>query len=280
MPLYPHRIDFLDLPWFGYPASEKGGNRPAAVVHHIAEGSFETLCSRAFWQTRNGGRGGSVHFAVAKDGRVAQLVDTADAAYGNGIVNLPTWPGVALGNPNEFTVSIEHEGFTGDPWPAAMREASLELTAWILETHGLEPGPDTVIGHYRIDAINRPNCPGSGWPIDYLLEGLRLMYNPTPEERSAIAWFTANRGKISRAIEFLEANQGALAPYALAARKAKFTQAFDGESLDDGVSRGITREIRRLRHAQRPWPESAGQALPANIDAADVAPEDDPSAVV
>lgn len=176
----------LRLPWFGYPSGAEGGNDVRAVVHHIASGWWSTLIDPAFWQTRNGGSGGSVHFAVSLAGEVVQFVDTADAAYGNGIVLNPSWPLVSLGNPNEHTVSIEHEGLTGEPWSQPMYAASLALTRWILKAYGLTAGPDTLIGHYRIDSVNRAQCPGSSWPIARYLTDL-LEVDMTPDEVRAIA---------------------------------------------------------------------------------------------
>ncbi len=188
MPFYEKAIQ-IQLPWFGYGQGVKGqvrSNGLAAVVHHIAEGSFSTLCSRDFWGTRNGGSGGSVHFGVAKDGRVVQLVDIWDAAYGNGLIANPSWPWIAAHpgvNPNLATVSIEHEGFTGDPWPEAQVQATTELTRWILKWFGVKATTDTVIGHYRIDSVNRALCPGTGWPRDRIIAALN-------EEEDDLAGFS------------------------------------------------------------------------------------------
>lgn len=228
MSWYPYNDVVVPLPWFGYPAGEKGGNNILAVVHHIAEGGWSTLINRDFWASRNGGSGGSVHFAVSKTGQVAQFVDIADSAYGNGIVANPTWKYATPGNPNEKTVSIEHEGFTGEPWPEAQYQASLKLTDWILGRALLRATPDTVIGHYRIDSVNRANCPGSGWPVARMLAELNAEEDElTDDEKAALAW--------------LMANKGALSPLVLAAQRSGFTAANDTPASDDAVSRGIRR---------------------------------------
>lgn len=143
-------------------------NEPIAVVHHIAEGYWSTLTDPGFWSSR----GSSVHFAVSKAGEVAQLVPLSGAAWGNGLVQNPSWPLLTPENPNKYTVSIEHEGFTGQPWPAEQVAATIRLTAWILDGIGAVAGVDTVIGHYRIDSVDRRNCPGSGWPVTDILEQL------------------------------------------------------------------------------------------------------------
>ena len=211
---------------FGYPQGTKGGNRPIAVVHHIAEGYWGTLTNPGFWESPH--KRGSVHFAVSFAGEVAQFVDTDDAAWGNGIVKNPTWPPALSGNPNEKTVSIEHEGFTGVTWPEAQYQASKRLTRWILETHGLDAGTDTIIGHYRIDGVNRANCPGSGWPVARMLAELNTEEDElTDDEKAALAWLVQNKG--------------ALSPLVLAAQRSGFTAANDTPATDDAVSRGIRR---------------------------------------
>lgn len=225
---YPAADVVVPLPYFGYPAGEKGGNNILAVVHHIAEGHWATLINPDFWASRNGGTGGSVHFAVSKSGQVAQFVDIWDAAYGNGIVKNPTWPPALNGNPNEKTVSIEHEGFTGEAWPEAQYQASLKLTDWILGRALIRATPDTVIGHYRIDSVNRANCPGSGWPVARMLAELNTEEDElTDDEKAALAWLVQNKG--------------ALSPLVLAAQRSGFTAANDTPATDDAVSRGIRR---------------------------------------
>lgn len=228
MSWYPEATQ-VPLPYYGYPRGEKGGNNILAVVHHIAEGHWATLIDPGFWATRNGGTGGSVHFAVSLTGEVVQFVDIADAAYGNGIVLNPSWKYATPGNPNEKTVSIEHEGFTGEPWPEAMYQASKQLTNWILGRALIPANTDTVIGHYRIDSVNRAQCPGSGWPIARMLAELNGTEEDemTDDERAALAWLVANKG--------------ALSPLVLAAQRSGFTAANDTPATDDAVSRGIRR---------------------------------------
>lgn len=213
---------------FGYPQGARGGNRPIAVVHHIAEGYWGTLTNPGFWESPY--KRGSVHFAVSFSGEVAQFVDTDDAAWGNGIVKNPTWPPALSGNPNEKTVSIEHEGFTGVPWPEAQYQASKRLTRWILATHGLDAGADTIIGHYRIDGVNRLLCPGKAWPLERMLTDL----NTEHEEDELLAEY-------KDVLDWIKSNKGALSPYVLAARTAGFDGEHDTKAKDDDVSRGIRR---------------------------------------
>jgi hypothetical protein len=119
-------------------------------------------------------------------------VKVEDAAWGNGHMREPDlsipwlrfcWENGI--NPNLKTISIEHEGFTGDPWPEAMYQASLALSVWLVDTyhfrHFLVALDHRFIGHYRIDSVTRANDPGAGWPRTRLFQDLgRLedMYVP------------------------------------------------------------------------------------------------------
>lgn len=180
----------IPLPATAYWPAE---NTPIAVVHHIAEGYWTTLTDPGFWIAR----GSSVHFAISRGGEVAQLVPLSGAAWGNGWVREPTWPLLEPGtNPNRYTISIEHEGFTGKPWTSLQIAASADLTIWLLGRILQQP-PDHlhVIGHCEIDSITRANCPGTAWPQDEILES-RLPRAPfTPSQRQAVARIAAREAR-------------------------------------------------------------------------------------
>jgi len=164
-------IRWIGSPNFGYPDGRHGQNQPQAIVYHIAQGSLAGIDA---W-FNNPRSNASTHFAVSKTGAIHQYIAVEDAAWGNGVMNRPDlaipWlrdcyeNGI---NPNLRTISIEHEGFTGDPWPEAMYRSSLALTVWLIDKYHLRNFlvvPDHgFIGHYRIDSVNRARCPGTGWP--------------------------------------------------------------------------------------------------------------------
>ena len=96
-----------------------------------------------------------------------------DAAWGNGQVRRPTWPLLIEGvNPNLYTISIEHEGYTGEPWTEDMFQADLWLLRRIAQRWNIPFDRDHIIGHYRIDSVNRARCPGTGLPWDRLFAEL------------------------------------------------------------------------------------------------------------
>lgn|GEM_PF-2043324 len=113
------------------------------------------------------------HFGVGKNGEIHQYVDLSCPAWANGGVNKPDWPLLQDGvNPNYYTVSIEHEGNSGDAMPEAQYQATLALHRWLIESLGIPVTRDNIIGHYRIDSVNKSNCPGLGFPWERLLKDL------------------------------------------------------------------------------------------------------------
>lgn len=140
--------------WYG-PTPNEGPKMGEwrGVVIHIAEGYYEGTIA---WQL-NPVSDVSSHFIVAKDGRIAQMVDTSIAAWtqrdGNG-----EW------------LSIENEGFV----PSALTSAQIEANAAILARAHREYGVPLQVttsptgrglGHHSMGAENGFNwghsqCPG------------------------------------------------------------------------------------------------------------------------
>ncbi len=157
---------------YGYPDGTKGRNgyRPIAVVLHIAEG---TLAGCDAWFNSPNNVGSSTHYAIGKSGEIHQYVDENDAAWGNGQVKKPNWPLlIDEVNPNLYTISIEHEGHSGEPWTEPMFQADLWLIGQICQRWEIPIDKDHIIGHYRIDSVSRARCPGAGLPWDRLLAEL------------------------------------------------------------------------------------------------------------
>lgn len=162
----------ITSPNYGLPRGTSGrnGRKVIAIVDHIMSG---TLAGTDSW-FQNPASQASAHFGVGKNGDIRQYVDINNVAWANGGVNKPSWPLLITGvNPNYYTVSIEHEGQSGDVMPEAQYQATLALHRWLCDVFGIAPGPDTVIGHYRIDSVSRAGCPGSGFPWARLFSDLK-----------------------------------------------------------------------------------------------------------
>jgi N-acetyl-anhydromuramyl-L-alanine amidase AmpD len=171
-----------------YPDAEKfettklypGNQGRRAVVMHIVEGSYSGAIR--WLQDAQINPNSSAHFVLAKDGRVAQLVSVNNGAWANGLkwnadanepnggywtnargVRVkPSWKDIVPGqNPNYYTISVEHEGFYQEAWTPEMYEANNKLLVWLAKEFDLWWVPlRNLIGHYAIDNVDRPNCPG------------------------------------------------------------------------------------------------------------------------
>ena len=121
----------------------------------------------------------SAHYGIAKDGRIWQFVDPHNTAWANGIVSEPDtsikWLAVAVRdgvNPNYLTISIEHEGNSGEPMPETQYLSSLALHRSLVKAYALNPDSQHIIRHSQIDSINRLVCPGPSFPMERLLKEL------------------------------------------------------------------------------------------------------------
>jgi len=149
----------------------RAGQKVRAIVLHIAAGPL----SAVFPTFNNPARQASAHFCIGTDGAIEQYVAVNDTAYANGLswvnnqwqnargkVVQPTWQDLApKTNPNLYTVSIEHAGQSDEVWTEAMYDANNRLLVWLAEQFDLALVPHrTLIGHYEIDPVDKPNCPG------------------------------------------------------------------------------------------------------------------------
>lgn len=173
--------DYAGAEWFPSPnKSGRGGLQPVAIVDHIAQGY------RAGMRSVVTDGGVSAHYLVCRSGEVEQYVAEAEAAWGNGLdfsrgydayksdLSIP-WLKRCYDekiNPNRLTISIEHEGFSGEPLTSEQLAASIALHRDICRRWGICPNGQTVIGHYRIDAVSRGRDPGDRFPWAALLDAL------------------------------------------------------------------------------------------------------------
>lgn len=175
------QITWIGSPYFGYPrgASGRGDYKVIALVDHIMDGS---LAGTDAWFNSPDNDGVSAHFGIGKSGEIHQYVKITDVARHAGNVREPSW--VLLNpaaNPNWYTIGIEHEGHPGEEMPEAQFQASIALHKWLGYIFGLTFNQDTVIGHYRIDSVQRSNCPGPTFPWDRLFKTLALPNPPFPD---------------------------------------------------------------------------------------------------
>ena len=169
-------IDHIGTTMYGYTDVPPETMKPIAVINHIMQGYARTMIE---WATNNSVQK-SAHFIIDREGNITQTVSIYSPAWHAGRTAKESWKSFPGGNPNKYTVGIEHEGFSVDPgygydyiydgsWPEAMMDASAKVHKWILGELGLEANDQTVIGHFETDAVSRANDPGPQWSREDLL---------------------------------------------------------------------------------------------------------------
>lgn len=148
-----------------------GDYAPEAVVWHISEGSEESGVS---WLT-NPASNASSNYLIGRTGTIHELVNPEagqqGAAWANGDVQHPDLSNPLIAawvrdriNPNRRTISIELAGFTSrgnaGSLMIAQADALMRLTAWLCDRFGIAPDRDHILGHYQLNAVTRPDCPG------------------------------------------------------------------------------------------------------------------------
>ena len=167
------------------------GHKPDMIVSDITEGNFDGAVT---WLCNPASKASS-HFVVAKDGRITQLVDLKDAAWINGTsVDIDKDPKRHYSkstlaqvrdrktNANYYTIGIEHEGFSKDG-QGKLTDIQLQATIWlhkyiikeVKRLYGVDINLDreAIVGHYQINPITKPNCPGQYFQWDKLIEALK-----------------------------------------------------------------------------------------------------------
>lgn len=170
----------------------KGYSDRVGFCDHTAGGFYSTLERWQFWNDPNGDGNTSdavsVHFAIARDGRILQVLNIFDTAFAQGITNLPnTWPPydqMGRRNPNLYLISTEHEDaetvngqthfIPGSEWTPEQYAADLAVKRWCIEEVKrvtgrdlMRFGYDSLSGHYQFDPVNRAFCPGQFWKDVY-----------------------------------------------------------------------------------------------------------------
>jgi hypothetical protein len=171
-------------------------------VLHIAQGGASGSIG---WLTNPASQVSS-HFFITKSGQIYQLVAITDTAWANGLrwagqwltptgkPVKPRWPEIIRGkNPNGYTISIEHEGKSGESLTQAMVEAQNKLLIWIaqqLDWSTYAAGKN-LIGHGDINPVDKPFCPGKAFDLGIIAirasQGLAPTADRITEDASIIA---------------------------------------------------------------------------------------------
>lgn len=161
----------MEIEWAASPNFSKGrnGKKIIAIVNHITAGAFPGCLS---WM-RNPQAKASAHYLITRQGKIYQMVRDEDTSWHAGMVNKPNWSLYDGTNPNRYTIGIEHECLSGGLLTEAQYKATVELHKMLIAKYNIPIDKDHIIGHYRIDSVNRPNCPGPSFPWGRLFSDLK-----------------------------------------------------------------------------------------------------------
>lgn len=209
-----------------YIVRDEGLMRPYVVVDHIMQGFQVTMDRWAIDRELPV----IVQFSTSRVGRKVQYQSIYTEGVHVSAINSPTSGRVrTLGaiphrGANPYSIGIENEGFSVDPgysydyiysranpWPEAMVEANIEIKRWIFEqadTNLGVPSRESIIGHYEVDARNRPDDPAaaadrSTWPVDRMIAALAPQQEEAPvaytaAQRQWLDYFTGDGAHLTR----------------------------------------------------------------------------------
>ncbi|MDQ0062397.1 N-acetylmuramoyl-L-alanine amidase [Paenibacillus harenae] len=173
-------MDIIDKPVPSF--NERNGKVPVIIVNHISVGTMGSMYNTF----ANKANRASSHFGVGRDGSIVQYVDINKAAWTQGRIQAPTASIIKqlMGDPNKYGVSIEHEGYPGHGLDGDLTEEQFYATCWLhkhIQTvveaeYGVKIPLNShqVLGHYQIDSIGKPLCPGRAFPWARLYSELAI----------------------------------------------------------------------------------------------------------
>lgn len=162
------------IEWVGSPnffPNRSGFGKPIAMVDHITD---DMNLSRVLGWLRNPASQASAHFVIDRNGKVYQLVSSADGAFTNGKVDRPrTDIPVILDvvrrgiNFNNATITVEHVGTPNNPPTQAQYEASRKIHQYFShpKVYGIIRNRSHQLRHGDIDSVDRSYCPGNDFDL-------------------------------------------------------------------------------------------------------------------
>lgn len=191
-----------EIHWSGKNITNHGsrqGVKPFVIVNHISAGSMTSMLN-TFENPKNQA---SSHYAISREGEIVQYVKLDRAAWTQGITkerySAAKTPIVQQMNcnPNLYCISIEHEGYIDKSGnrlgiDGDITEEQFWATCWlhrfIKESVKMSFGvnitlsPQYVLGHYQLDPVRKPLCPGPKFPWARLYAELAIAENMTFDE--------------------------------------------------------------------------------------------------
>lgn len=162
----------------------RDGYKPEFIVIHIMQG---TMAGTISW-FKNPASEVSAHYLVGKDGRVAQMVKDADAAWHAGRIHNPSEKAKRVlktnlfggyANPNKYSLGIECEGMVGDRWTEPQIKSLAELVKMLCARFYILRDDLHIIDHQEIASYKEQMD-------DWIQEVIRHFQSEVAEDREKI----------------------------------------------------------------------------------------------
>lgn len=208
----PQMITSLRSKNFGHDYAQNGGRVVEAIVNHIGQG---TSASNMSYLTTGPV---SCNYFIHENGTIYEFVPPEHSAWTNGDVNKPDMSNPLIAkwvnngwNPNVRTITIEHGGYSknnkGGSLNPAQWDATTRLQAWLCYKFNLPVDRTHILGHFQINGVDRPYCPGwSQQEWGTLLNNIRTFMDlerpqpqpePVPVEPEPHRYFTETQHYLS-----------------------------------------------------------------------------------
>ena len=140
------------------------------VTHITGNADLPSAEAEATWRRTDPNPQNSATFFVNRDGSVVQCLDPvtmdpwANGDIRNSDLSNPRIARIARDgiNPNRRTfIAIENVGYEpGYTITGAQEKANAAIYRWGTALSGIPISRETIVGHYQINSVTRPNCPG------------------------------------------------------------------------------------------------------------------------
>jgi Negative regulator of beta-lactamase expression len=180
------------IPKFITSGGDRLGTKPIIIVNHISAGTMQSMYNHF----SNPANLASSTFGVSRKGEIVQYLPFELKPWTNGRIQQPTAPIIKelMGDPNRYSVTIEHEGYANHGLDGNLTEEQFLSTCWLhkhIQTEVLNRfgvriplNSHQVIGHCHIDSVGKPFCPGRNFPWTRLYSELAIADKMTMDEYS------------------------------------------------------------------------------------------------
>lgn len=245
----------------GQPRPVPSSEKAFSVIHITGNSRLPSAEGEATWRINDPANQNSATFFVNRDGSVVQFLGDPlhMDPWSNGDVNQPDRTNPRINavvvdgvNANERTLlSIENVGSeeVNAPITAAQKRTNAKIIAHYHKAAGLPIRRSTVIGHYQLNSVSRPNCPARDKSIlDDIVTMARaeaagtLPDTSTGEDMTALAECQAELDQKRARIKALEARRDGLI-----AQIGTLQEQLEAALADDADIDALRASVRRLR---------------------------------